>query len=255
MRIVRNTEYINRRKRIAKWSAIFGVALLGSTFWLALNPSLVLIAYVPLLTGTLIFHFGMQQVAKWNRSPRNDVLLDQRLQGLSDKYALIHYSMLGKRAVDHMLVHPGGVLVLTVRELAGHVGHRNGRWRKRGGGVARLFGLGGPQLGNPTFETEQSVGAIQRFLADQDAAAEVDGAIVFVHPLVDLSIEEPDFPVTNAEGLPQFLRSLEDGPGLAVADRQALVALLGTGVELEAPQRPPRRRPVKTRRPVKKRAA
>lgn len=247
MRVVRNIGYVKRRKRLAKWSALLGVALLGSTFWLALDPSLVLIAYVPLLVGTLVFHFGMQQVAKWNRTPRNDVLLDQRLQGLSDKYALIHYATLGKRAVDHLLVHPGGVLVVTVRELPGQVVHRKGRWRKRGSGLARLFGLGGPQLGNPTFETEQAVGSVQRYLAEARSEVEVDGVIVFVNPLVDLDVEDPEFPVTNAEGLPEYLRSLEADGSIGAGDRQALVDLLSQGEELEIPQRPQRRRPVKKR--------
>jgi hypothetical protein len=255
MRVVRNIGYVKRRKRLAKWSAIFGVALLGSTFWLALNPDYVLLAYLPLLIGTLIFHFGMQQFAKWNRNPRNDVILDQRLQALPDKYALIHYPTLGRRPVEHLLVHPGGVLVVTARELPGKVSHHNGRWRKKGSGIGRLFGLGGAQLGNPTFETQQNVAAVQRYLAEAQYEAEVDGVIVFLNPLVELDVEEPDFPVTNAEGLQEYLRGLEADASLATADRQTLVDLLSQGEELEVPQKAQRRRPVKTRRPVKKRAA
>src|SRR5918998_3815 len=121
MRVVRNIGYVKRRKRLARWAALGGFAMLGATFWLALDPSLILLAYVPLLVGTLVFHFGMQQIAKWNRNPRNDVLLDTRLQQLPDKFELIHYASVGKRTVEHLLLHPGGVLVLTVRELPGRV--------------------------------------------------------------------------------------------------------------------------------------
>lgn len=249
MRVVRNIGYVKRRKRLAKWSALGGFALLGSTFWLALDPSRVLLAYIPLLVGTIIFHFGMQQIARWNRNPRNDVLLDTQLRGLGDKHALIHYAQIGKRVVDHLLVHPGGVLVLTAREVPGKVTHRNGRWRKGGAGLGRLFGLGGPQLGNPTFETERNVEALRAYLAEAQLEAETDGAIVFVNPLVELDVEEPDFPVMNAEGLQEFVRDLPVDPSLRPTERQALVDLLAQGEELEEQQ------PAQRRRPVKRRAA
>jgi hypothetical protein len=247
MRVVRNIGYVKRRKRTAKWSSLFGVALLGSTFWLALNPSLVILAYIPLLVGTLIFHHGMQQVAKWNRNPRNDMVLDKQLQHLDDRYTLIHYATLGRRAIDHLLVHPGGVLVLTARELAGNVRHRNGRWRKGGAGLGRIFGLGGPQLGNPTWETQQHVASVDRYLSDAQFETEVDGVIVFLNPLVTLDVEEPDYPVTNADGLPEYLRSIDRTDELASAERERLIELLSQGEELEVPQRSQRRRPVKRR--------
>lgn len=249
MRVVRNIGYVKRRKRLARWSALGGFAMLGATFWLALEPSLILLAYVPLLVGTLVFHFGMQQIAKWSRNPRNDVLLDSRLQQFPDKYELVHYASLGKRTVEHMLLHPGGVLVLTVRELPGQVVHRNGRWRKRGAGLGRLFGMGGPQLGNPTYQTETDVEAVRRHLQEAGLEVEVDGAIVFINPLVELDVEEPDFPVMNADGLPEFVRTLPVDASLRPPERQALSALLSQGEEIEAPK------PTTRRRPVRKRAA
>lgn len=247
MRVVRNIGHVKRRKRLAKWSALAGFAMLGSTFWLALNPKFIIIAYLPLLAGTIIFHYGMQQVSRWNRNPRNDVLLDQRLQHLGDKYSLIHYSQLGKRTVDHLLVHPAGVLVLTVRELPGKVTYRRGRWRKSGGGIGRLFGMGGPQLGSPTAETDVSVKTVEAFLAEADYQADVDGVIVFMNPLAELDVEEPDYPVTNGEGLSDFIRTLAPDPGVPGGDTRALTDLLSRGEELEQPVRAPRRRPVRKR--------
>lgn len=247
MRVVRNIGHVKRRKRLAKWSALAGFAMLGSTFWLALNPKFIILAYLPLLLGTIVFHYGMQQISRWNRNPRNDVLLDQRLQHLGDKYSLIHYSQLGKRTVDHLLVHPAGVLVLTVRELPGKVSYRRGRWRKTGGGIGRLFGMGGPQLGNPTAETDTSVKTVEQFLADAQHTAEVDGAIVFVNPLAELDVEEPDYPVTNGEGLADFIRTLAPEPGVRIPDNRPLVDLLSRGEELEQPVRTVRRRPVRKR--------
>ena len=252
MRVVRNNGYIKRRKRLAKWSALLGFVLLVSTFWLAtaVGPNGVLLAYIPLLGGTILFHLGMQQIAKWNRrTPRNDQLLDARLRNLNEKYALIHYAEIGKRAVEHLLVHPGGVLVLTARDLPGGVRYRDGRWRRTGRGVGRLFGMGGPQLGNPSLETQASVDALQAYLAEAQFEADVDGAIVFLHPLVELDVEEPDFPVMNGEGLTEFVRTLPVEAALPPTERQALVDLLGEGGELQ------RDAPAQRRRPVKRRAA
>jgi len=85
MRIVRDTGYIKRRKRIARATAIGGFVLLGSTFIVAFNQRLILYAYMLLFVGFLLFNYGMQQMGKWNRNPRNDSLLDSRLHPFYDK--------------------------------------------------------------------------------------------------------------------------------------------------------------------------
>ena len=82
----------------------------------------------------------MQQVGKWNRAQRNDVILDALLKDLGERYSLIHYPRIGKRTVEHALVHPGGILAITARDLPGGVAYREGRWRKVGQGISRFFG-------------------------------------------------------------------------------------------------------------------
>ncbi|HEU5433941.1 MAG TPA: hypothetical protein VFU81_19890 [Thermomicrobiales bacterium] len=249
MRIVRDVGYIKKKKRLATLAAMAGVALLGSAFWLATagNPNAVLIAYAPLLAGTLVFHFGMQQVAKWNRTPRDDEALDAVLKGLGDRYGLVHYSTLGKRVVEHALVHPGGILTITVRDTPGTIEYRNGRWRKTGGGFSRLFGLGGPQIGNPNSDAAADVAAVEAATEAARMAVDVDGAIVFLSPRVQLDVEEPDFPVTNADGLLELIRTLPVDSSLSANDRKTLVDLLATGEQVEQQQPAPRRRPVKRR--------
>lgn len=253
MRVIRDVAYVKNRKRAASLTSLLGVALLGGAFWLSLssgqNASAVLLAYLPLLAGTVVFHLGMQQVAQWNRSPRNDTLLDTLLKGLGEKYVLVHFVPAGKRVVQHVLVHPGGLLALTVRELDGTVTHKDGRWKRARSGLGRLFGLGGPQLGNPTYDAEADVKALQVLLADHSLDIEADAAIAFVNPQVQLDIEEPDFPVVNGDGLDPFVRSLPTDPSFSPAIRQAVVALLAQGNEAEATK------PVAPRRPVKRRAA
>jgi nuclease-like protein len=249
MKVYRDVEYIKKRKRQATLTSIAGVALLGSAFWLASTggPSAVFIAYIPLLAGTIIFHLGMQQVGKWNRAQRNDVILDALLKDLGERYALIHYSRAGKRMIEHALVHPGGVLTITARELPGGVAYRDGRWRKVGQGLSRFFGMGGAFLGNPTTDSAADVQALQELLGNEPMTVDVDGVVAFINPRVKLDVVEPDFPVTNAEGLKPYIASLSSDGGLQAADRQRVVELLTRDGAFEVPQATPPRRPVKRR--------
>jgi hypothetical protein len=249
MRIIRDIGYVKKKKRYGRWAALIGFALLGSAFWLATTgPENVLLAYVPLLAGTLAFHFGMQQIAKWSRTPRNDQILDSQLRSLGDKYTLIHYANTGKRVIEHLLLHPGGIETFTARELAGTVAYQNGRWRKKGAGIGRFFGMGGPQLGNPGVDAQADLNAVNELLNQAQLEVETDAAIAFINPAVELDVDEPDFPVMNGDGLPEFVRSLPIDADLRPADRQALVDLLiSSAAELEDMQPAPKRRPVKRR--------
>ena len=207
----------------------------------------MLAAYLPLLAGTVIFHLGMQQVGKWNRAQRNDVILDSLLKDLGDRYSLVHYANVGKRVVEHALIYPGGVLSITAKEVAGEVSYRNGRWRKVGQGLSRFFGMGGPQLGNPTAEAGADVQTLESTLAAEQLLPDVDAVVAFVNPQVRLDVTEPDFPVTNGEGLKPYIASLPADPSFHSAERQRLLDLLLREGSFEAPQVAPTRRPVKRR--------
>jgi hypothetical protein len=249
MKIYRDLEYVRKRKRMAALSAVAGVALLGSAFWLAtaVGEAGVLVAYVPLLAGTIIFHLGMQQVGKWNRPQRNDVLLDSLLKDLGDRYSLVHYPRVGKRTVEHALVYPGGVLSIAARDVPGGVVYRDGRWRKTGQGISRFFGMGGPLLGNPTIDAAADVQALNGLLNQEQLEADVDAVVAFLNPQVKLDVAEPDFPVTNGDGLKPYIASLPADTTLQSAERQQLVEVLTRNGAYDTPEAAPTRRPVKRR--------
>lgn len=249
MKVYRDLAYVQKRKRIATVASIAGVALLGSAFFLASSggQSGVFLAYAPLLAGTIIFHLGMQQVGKWNRAQRNDVILDALLKDLGDRYTLIHYAKIGKRTVEHTLVYPGGVLTLSARELPGGVAYRDGRWRKVGQGISRFFGMGGAFLGNPTADAAADVEAVRDLVSQSPREVDVDAVVAFINPRVKIDVTEPDYPVTNGEGLKPYIASLPADSKLQPADRQQIVELLTAGGAFEAPQAAPARRPVKRR--------
>lgn len=249
MKVYRDLTYVTKRKRIATLAAISGVALLGAAFWLAAGSGQtgVIVAYVPLLIGTVVFHLGMQQVGKWNRAQRNDVILDGLLKDLGDRFALVHYARVGKRVVEHSLVYPGGVIGIVARDLPGKVAYEQGRWRKVGQGISRFLGMGGAFLGNPTQDAANDTVALNHLLGELELEEDADAVIAFLNPRIELDVKEPDFPVTNGEGLKPFLSSLPADARLKTSDRDRIVEALTAGGDFEAPQVVQKPRPVKRR--------
>jgi hypothetical protein len=107
--------------------------------------------------------------------------------------------------------------------------------------------MGGAFLGNPTSDTAADIDALNQLLVQEQSPVDVDGVVAFLNPRVKLDVVEPDFPVTNADGLKPYIASLSVDAGLQAADRQRVVELLTRDGSFEAPQAAPRRRPVKRR--------
>lgn len=248
MKIIRHDAYIAQRKRNSKLIAALGFLMLIGTLFLAINPSFLLPSYVLMLLGFVLFNIGMQQVGKWTRNPRNDQAIDFHLKSLPDRYSIAHYAPVGKKRVEHILVHPGGALVLTAKEVDGTIAQSGSRWRRKGSGIRRFLSFSGPQLGNPSMETDDSIKRLEATLAEQQIEVDVEGAIVFLHPQVEFEIEEPDYPVLHGEELGSFVSRLPSETPLTAAERDRLLDVLRAGETVEAPtQRTGRRRPVKRR--------
>jgi Nuclease-related domain len=247
MKIIRHDAFIAKRKRNAKLLALVGFLLLIGTLFVALDPNLILFSYIAMLGGFVVFNIGMQQVGKWSRNPRNDQVIDYRLKPLPDRYTIVHYAPVGNKRLEHVLVHPGGALVLTSKEIDGDIELKKGRWRRRSGGLRKFLTFSGPQLGNPDMETENAIKALEAHLAANQMEVDVSGAIVFVHPNTDLEIDEPEFPVLHGDELPDFVNGLEIDATFGSQEREQLVDLL-RGEDLPAtPPTTTRRRPVKRR--------
>lgn len=247
MRIIRHNAYIAKRKTRAKLLAIVGFLMLIGTLFLALLPNFLAPSYIAMLVGFVVFNIGMQQVGKWTRNPRNDQILDFQLKALPDRYTIVHYPPIGKRRVEHLLIHPGGALVITAREIDGKIRASGSKWRRVSAGLRRFLTFSGPQLGNPSIETDQAIGEVESFLTEHQLEVDVEGAIAFVNPNTELEVEEPDFPVLHADELPQFVQRLEPDATFTTKERERVIELLGTGERVESPATRTRRRPVKRR--------
>jgi hypothetical protein len=259
MRIYRNTGYIDASKRRAKLMAAGGFALLIATFPVAFfmssrNNNFIFVTYIFLVIGFILFNRGMQRIGRWGNNARHireDFALDNHLKALSDKYTLIHFGRPLDKVIDHSLVHPGGVLVITTKDFPGQVRVDNDVWRKSGSVLGRMFAFSGPQVGNPTKETGQALDNVEAALRSAELEADFEGVIVFTTSTAEIEVDGSSDPVIPVEELEAYIRDLEPEVELSTQERDAIVALLAKGEQVEEPIKTTTRRPVK----VKKRAA
>ena len=251
MRVVRNIGHVKRRRRLAKLAAFFGFLMLASVFLFVFFPTQIVIAYGLLVVGFVAFNFGMRELGKWSnnvRHQRNDVAIDEKLNALSDKYVMLHYVQVGKKIVEHILVYPGGLLVVTAKDIPGKIVARGNRWKRSGMSMLRIFGMSGPQLGNPAMETDQAITAVENKLKEAQLEYDVYGIILFTAPIIELDVEGADFDAITLSELESFVRHLEIDPMFKNSERDQIVDLLATGEELERTERSTTRRPVRVKR-------
>jgi hypothetical protein len=114
--------------------------------------------------------------------------------------------------------------------------------------LLRVFGMSGPQLGNPVLDTDQTITAVEQRLKEAQLEYDVYGIILFTSPLVELDVEETDFDAITMSELESFVRHLENDPQFKNAERDQIVDLLATGEEIERTERSSTRRPVRVKR-------
>ncbi|TVR73512.1 MAG: NERD domain-containing protein [Sphaerobacteraceae bacterium] len=245
MRVVRNVGYLNRRKRISRWTVFFGVLGLALAMLMVTRPELIIPAYGVLIVGFLVFNAGMQQITKWNRSPRADEVLDQLLRRLNDRYAMIHFPEMGGWRPEHVLISPAGMIVITPRAVPGKIEVEGEKWTRKGNFFVRFFGLGGPQLGNPTIENVRQRESLYEYLTLNDLPGKdhIDGVIVFLNPRSEIEVIESDISVAMADELLSTIRDFGAETNLANDERKEIVSALAQGENVEGPVSLPSRDP------------
>ena len=258
MRIVRDNQYVKERQKRAKLSAIFGFLALVGTFPVAFlmqgNTGFVLFTYMLLLAGFVLFNRGMRGVGKWShnqRHVREDLALDSHLNELSDRHTLIHFAQVDGGIINHLLVGPGGVAVITSTDFPGPVEVTDDRWRKAGPMMARMFTFSGPQLGSPTREADKDFALVEATLEQAGQDVDIYTSIVFTASTADLTVSGASHPVMPVDELANFIKDIEPDPGFATTDRELVIAVFSQNGQVENPAKTTTRRPVK----VKKRAA
>ncbi len=110
-----------------------------------------------------------------------------------------------------------------------------------------MFNFSGPQLRNPSRDAEESAAVVDNFLEQGQLEVDVEAAIVFVHPMVHLDVEQPDFPVLHLDELGAFLQDIAPDPSFSSNERDRIVELLAQGDGVERPSQQRSRRRVKRR--------
>lgn len=236
MRIVRNVGLIRSRKRRTRLLIGAGAILLGAAIvvpLLASSPVAVTVAYIALIAGFFLFIYGTQQHAKWSRRPRADEAIDEQLGRFNDRYAVVHYPELGAHSPEHVIVSPGGILVLTTRDIKGEVEVRGDRWQQRKMFFLRFFNLGAPSLGNPGFENQGQVERVEEILDENALPGEATGAVVFISDDVEITMEDPTVKILHISELQGFCRKMSSDVQLSSDDRAEIVAALSVGDQIE----------------------
>ena len=255
MRVVRNTRYIGQQRRRAKLFALGGFLLFISVFGIMTLTKNLLFAYLAMLPAYVLFIVGMQQMGKWTstaRRPRADLLLDQQLKNLPDaKYAMVHYGRVGKTGLEHVLLHPGGLLVIVVRQVQGKIAVKGKRFTRASNPLTRIMSASGPPLASPEVELDAATTALRERLAEEKLEVDVDGVVVFTAFDHELEEDDPELDVISMAELPEYVRYLPADAAIRPQERDRLLRLVADGQEFE------RTEPSRTRRPVvvKRRAA
>lgn len=232
MIIHRNEKLIKRNSRIAQFTMLGGLLVLGIGIFVSFRyPEQVSLTFGALIFGFLLSQIGIYFSNRWGRRPRPDEILDAALKGLDSKYALYHY----ETPTPHLLVGPAGVWVLMPYYQRGRITYSGGRWRQKNTGLGqlymRIFAQEG--LGRPDLEVAHEVETIQRFLASKLQGVElppVRAALVFSHEQAEIDIpadENPPAETVLAKDLKELIRKFAKQKVLSLEKVKTIQDALG----------------------------
>lgn len=190
MYIISNDRLIRRNNRLGLIATIAGLVVLGIGMYISFTkPKLISISMLALLAGFILSQVGIYYSNRWGRSPRPDEVLSEVLKSLDNKYSLYHFCS----PVSHLLVGPAGIWILQPHIQKGTITYEKGRWKQRGGNwYLKIFAQEG--LGRPDLEVSGEQNALAKFLKENfpDEDLEINTALVFLNPKVEIAISEDD---------------------------------------------------------------
>lgn len=201
-----------RQRRILRplvWLII--AATVGATllFWMQDRATLAIASAGIGGVATLLLGVAMaagpneSDVAIKRAGAAGEAILPQLLRSLPDSYVLLNgVPVPGSRAdIDHVLVGPGGIWAIEAKNHVGMVQCVGDAW-----GYARLGRGGVPvagHIGSPSEQARRHAAALERYLQRRGVVAPVQPVVVFTHPQVELTIEQPTVPIFRAAEVAQ----------------------------------------------------
>ncbi len=222
MQLVANQQLVRNRVRLGLGFhlaalAVFAIGL-AISLQIDITRDIPFLAWGAIVVGLLLYTVGQTQLRRWGPRHRQDEPLGKAIRGLDERYKL--YAFLSSTMPDYILVSPGGVHVLIVRQEAGEITCRRDVWAAKTGRFSRFIG---PGFSNPNVEAARQLQRLRKLLTESDLADVPTGAVVvFTNDHVQLRDEGCSTPMTRLASLEDVLRRLV-GKGQNVALNQGRV--------------------------------
>lgn len=235
LRVVTNRRLVRNRARFGRLATLGGfAALIGglaySTFSIGAQDSqAILFSYVALIAGYVLISVGKTSWLRFSIHPRPDEALAINLKTLDVRTLLFNY--VSALPVDHLLATAGGLVVVETRPFVGDIVVRGDRWSRRRGIWGWLQFLSEGALGNPTKDALRGVDQMRQWLTQRlgpeiAATIPIHPMVLFTHPRVALTIEEPTIPVAHVRDARAEVRRVTSGTRVPSDVQRRIEALL-----------------------------
>lgn len=214
MRVVNNARVIRNKGMIGRWATLGGfAALFGGLLYsctslparmsgqeVSQTDLSLWVPWIGLVFGYLLISLGKEPWLRFAIRPRPDEALALNLKTLDNKSVLFNY--VATFPVDHLLLTPGGLVVIVSRPVLGDIVASELRYKRKRGLFGWLQFVSEGTLGNPGREALNGVEAMrdyltQRFGAEMAEKVPVQPMVVFTHPRATVTLEGPTVPTTH----------------------------------------------------------
>jgi len=204
MRIAVDENLVQRRGRAARNAMTVSVMLLLVAAALSFNTRYILPAYGCLLISLPLVIWGSNRAIKYLREPRPDQVIAKTLKGMDHAYQFYSF----KFPAEQVLLCPNGLYALQLRMVDGKISCKGNQWHRKFVWSRILRLLTDEWLGNPGYQARTEANRLQHFLAERapDLDVQVLPLAVFLHPDVELALDNPVVPAVIARDLKAYLR-------------------------------------------------
>ena len=112
-----------------------------------------------------------------HRSSTFAATLAAALDGSPSRYHLYSWLKFGNVAVDHLLVTPGGLMIIKACSQMGDFKMSNDNYRRKAGLATWFATVGEPGIGNPTQELNNQVKKLREWFGQKGLEVPVDGVV------------------------------------------------------------------------------
>jgi hypothetical protein len=206
MRAIIDTEKVKRRAGLANLASVGGLLTLLASILLPLwRPQIASYSTILMIIGLAVSMTGIYYANRWVKRPRPEHSLNQALKGLSDRYRLYHYPRL---PIDHLLLTPGGVIVIESVNLEGSFSYHDGRWREQMNIGRALRWIVEEHLGDPVKSALGAENHLKQLLDKRlpEHTIPCKSIVVFTHPRARLDVKTAQIPVCRVDKLRRQLQ-------------------------------------------------